>query len=457
MKKIFSILLIAISFISSAQTGTNPDVFLSRDKTHFEAPDGISEKWKNYHYYGYNDHFVNPQALKINDTLWLHVNANKRHYSPVDSGKHQVWHYAKGTPTLQSANSYYETEIDSISITNPYSLAFTYIGGDTLAFMYYNPTTVTTDSIQFFNWRTMQRIGAVPFNNGGNPKTFGVGPFAVADDGSWLIGMYSKPTSSYIGRIYRTTNKGGSYTLIKSFLTVTGVIRPEELTIVKVGGGRLICYMRSDWGNWIWQSISDDNGLTWSDPERVEHGGNLPKAKYFPEKGLIVLAASRYIATPYCLADGSTERESLPDDLFHDNTIVPNTRQYNRIIYSSDNGETYKTFDLDLKRVDGAYPSGAWVQEGSDVVQLDTNRGRVYWCMSPNFNQTAHNGSVSDLSYADFIITNDKEIKFFGGGESVDLSSYLKGEIITIGSDTYIKGSRDGQPYWIPILTTEPE
>lgn len=101
--------------------------------------------------------------------------------------------------------------------------------------------------------------------------TFVRHPIVVLDNGNWLLPVFyciTKPNEKWVGNYDYSAVKISS----DQGNTWRDVVVPESLgcvhmNIVKAKDGSLVALFRSRWADYIYRSVSTDNGNSWSKPE----------------------------------------------------------------------------------------------------------------------------------------------------------------------------------------------
>ncbi|MBC7328421.1 exo-alpha-sialidase [bacterium] len=72
----------------------------------------------------------------------------------------------------------------------------------------------------------------------------------------------------------------------------------DETTLLPLGKNRVLAIMRGEKSDGLWQSISQDGGLNWSEPRRITEGPRLPADAILLKSGAILLTYGRRLP-PY--------------------------------------------------------------------------------------------------------------------------------------------------------------
>lgn len=72
----------------------------------------------------------------------------------------------------------------------------------------------------------------------------------------------------------------------------------DETTLLPLGGKKVLAIMRDEKSSGLWQSLSEDGGMGWSEPQRITEGPLLPGDAILLESGRILLTYGRRVP-PY--------------------------------------------------------------------------------------------------------------------------------------------------------------
>jgi hypothetical protein len=108
----------------------------------------------------------------------------------------------------------------------------------------------------------------------------GAGGGLALADGTILQGVYGRLNrTDRTTRVWmaRSTESGGTWTFTPLFFDPDDEVGFNETNLLAMSSGRILAMARpqfaKDEGQTMWQSNSDDGGLTWSDPEQVPFWG----------------------------------------------------------------------------------------------------------------------------------------------------------------------------------------
>ena len=115
---------------------------------------------------------------------------------------------------------------------------------------------------------------------------FNESSYLVTSKGVRLVGVYGKKEgreideTSFIRSVFflRSTDQGKTWQFISLLSSISKEIGFGETSLIETANRKILAMMRSQPEGYLWQSFSNDEGLTWSEPEKTSmygHPANL--------------------------------------------------------------------------------------------------------------------------------------------------------------------------------------
>lgn len=120
----------------------------------------------------------------------------------------------------------------------------------------------------------------------------------VTSDGLRLLAIYGKRRGSGIDEVFilRSADEGKSWTFISLLPEGPQEMGWNESALTETADGRILIMMRSAPEGYLWQSFSEDGGLTWSNPGKTPMWGHPPHLLTLPDGR--ILCTYGYRRTP---------------------------------------------------------------------------------------------------------------------------------------------------------------
>lgn len=132
-------------------------------------------------------------------------------------------------------------------------------------------------------------------------------------DGTLLMPAYGSATGDPKGRtaLLQSTDRGQTWTIRNAaIMPPTATLGTNEMAMSRTSDGRLIGFLRGDGASSLYQTYSDDDGVTWSPPTVIEAPAGAPRGWVDPgvvlqPNGMLVLTYGRPDNTVLVSRDGT--------------------------------------------------------------------------------------------------------------------------------------------------------